>query len=647
MCLLPCREPPCDASRSVLRMCRAPLYYSRTDYFSIDPLPTGSAFKSAKAAADDDMELSVPPGEMLLPLLGPDFGSSADDGDMQHPRMQPMFDDRDHEHFLSRTASPLPQTPGTASFSHDPFRTASGNGSTLGSRSGSMSSRGRPDVRGYAVSTPLRAINYDYAMAFPRTFADTAARPRVASLVDRFLTYPVQTCKDDYDGDVEVGLLNHKLPERSQPGHKACEGCHMPFGGYFSSARKTFCRYCARVLCARCTDRKFVIPSYIINKGDFQVHAICLPCENHLQQHLYTPAIEFNRISATATKAIGEQRLDAIRRARDACMKHIYYNLLPSCPSRHAVLSLIPQDCIPYVSIFPGTQGARVSLADLCELQTRHIQLAMTHVEQLLRNHVSTCTHCVAVVRPCSADTSCTLRTVGVDTPPDGPEHPLGVPVGTADDSARDDSHSVPQPPADAGIVPGSSLTPETPDIPRDPQHEEARTTAGTNTPVPTTTSGSAVCDQKTADAAGLVTPTPMSPPATPDTSMLQAHYNQLRHDLMNLSNFSNFSGADTSGSSVLDHVGFLGVPGGVSPAAAVPHVDIGDDIVICRTCAKFCHRACFRSAEAQCLRCVYFRPDVMPALVHFAGGTTIRGAGGQERPADVYLWDTCTKNYF
>lgn len=172
---------------------------------------------------------------------------------------------------LSRTATPMPQTPIGTAYPHDPFSTVSGSSSNLGSRSGSMSSRGRPDLRGYSGNTPLRAINYDYAMAFPRTFADTAARPRVASLVNRFLTYPMQTHKDDFDGDVEIGLLNHKLPERSQPGHKACEGCHMPFGGYFSTARRTFCRYCARVLCTRCTDRKFVIPSYIINKGDFQV----------------------------------------------------------------------------------------------------------------------------------------------------------------------------------------------------------------------------------------------------------------------------------------------------------------------------------------------------------------------------------------
>lgn len=373
----------------------------------------------------------------------------------------------------------------------------------------------------------------------------------------------------------------------------------------------------------------------------FQVHAICHPCENHLQKHLYTPAIEFNRISDAASKAIGEHRLDAIRYAREACMKHIYYKLLPSCPSRHAVISLIPQDCIPYVSIFPGTQGARVSLADLCELQTRHIQLAMEHVEQLLRNHVTTCPHCVAVVRQCSADTSCTLRPTGATasstTATDSDNTRGAVAGGTGDLTGtipHTDADNGPywvadlprQSPARAhrGVATGASPSPDE-RLGAVSSMEACRAgdtgidgggSGATGHELTTTPGGTTPADGGNDD--GLVTPAPMSPPATPDTSMLQAHYNQLRHDLMNLSNLSNlsnFSAANTSGGSVLDHVGF---PLGVSPATVVPNVEIDDDIVICRTCAKFCHRACFRSAEAQCLRCVYFRPDVIPALMHF-----------------------------
>jgi hypothetical protein len=43
----------------------------------------------------------------------------------------------------------------------------------------------------------------------------------------------------------------------------------------------------------------------------------------------------------------------------------------------------------------------------MCELQTRHIMIALSQLEQLLRAHIEGCPHCSTVVKPCAAAHLC------------------------------------------------------------------------------------------------------------------------------------------------------------------------------------------------------------------------------------------------
>lgn len=43
----------------------------------------------------------------------------------------------------------------------------------------------------------LHAINYDYAMAFPRTLADSGVRQQKKSIVERFLIFPLWSLKEE------------------------------------------------------------------------------------------------------------------------------------------------------------------------------------------------------------------------------------------------------------------------------------------------------------------------------------------------------------------------------------------------------------------------------------------------------------------
>merc|ERR1719272_657126 len=74
------------------------------------------------------------------------------------------------------------------------------------------------------------------------------------------------------------------------------------------------------------------------------------------------------------------------------------------------MISLIPQNCTPYLAVFPDSVGARLSLADLCELQTQYPQRAMGQVVELLTNHVNRCPHCSTVERVCCGKTYCKRR---------------------------------------------------------------------------------------------------------------------------------------------------------------------------------------------------------------------------------------------
>eukprot|EP00036_Acanthoecidae_sp_10tr_P014005 CAMPEP_0206289860 /NCGR_PEP_ID=MMETSP0106_2-20121207/2328_1 /ASSEMBLY_ACC=CAM_ASM_000206 /TAXON_ID=81532 /ORGANISM="Acanthoeca-like sp., Strain 10tr" /LENGTH=173 /DNA_ID=CAMNT_0053720415 /DNA_START=394 /DNA_END=915 /DNA_ORIENTATION=+ len=70
------------------------------------------------------------------------------------------------------------------------------------------------------------------------------------------------------------------------------------------------------------------------------------------------------------------------------------------------------------------------------------------------------------------------------------------------------------------------------------------------------------------------------------------------------------------------------------------------DDIILCRSCAKFCHRCCFEVVEEQCARCVALRPDAArtPKMTsHMSADGPMLTAD----PADIFLWDTCQEHWF
>jgi len=76
------------------------------------------------------------------------------------------------------------------------------------------------------------------------------------------------------------------------------------------------CRYCGLFLCSDCSNRRFVIPWMVMQKGDFQPHTVCQPCESHLQSHIHMPLLDLSKISSTAKNSIGRERLETIFECR-------------------------------------------------------------------------------------------------------------------------------------------------------------------------------------------------------------------------------------------------------------------------------------------------------------------------------------------
>jgi len=69
-----------------------------------------------------------------------------------------------------------------------------------GSEAGRLLTLAPPSPRAAmrAPVTPLTAINYDYAMAFPRTLADSGVRRQKKSIVERFRLFPLWSPKEEY-----------------------------------------------------------------------------------------------------------------------------------------------------------------------------------------------------------------------------------------------------------------------------------------------------------------------------------------------------------------------------------------------------------------------------------------------------------------
>ena len=205
------------------------------------------------------------------------------------------------------------------------------------------------------------------------------------------------------------------------------------------------------------------------------------------------------------------------------------------------------------MTIFPESRGARISLADLCELQTRHIQNAMEKLELLLQNHVMHCNHCRQVSRRCGCGTYCVKLQLAA------PRTPSAVRRSVAPGAAELDpiNESFPQ-----ALPPGS-------------------------------------------------------PTGSPQTTFVPIGLESLLEN----------------GHS----------PGG---AAQPPLLLDVDDLVLCRTCAKYCHAECFMSAEAQCRSCTQLHPDVLPPERSFTPDA--RGQHRSARPSSIYLWDKdCDEHWY
>jgi hypothetical protein len=202
---------------------------SQPMYFATDPLPSGSVFRIGSVglgSAGAGIEYSVPPGELLLPILGTDFAP----GKESDVRCHLMFSQSDLDD-VRPPPGPDQSDETAASAAEDDER----RGSSV-SRHRSRASRTQ------SSTTTLHAINYDYALAFPRTLADSDVRRPNKSIVERFLAFPLQSRKEEYEGDIEFGFLNHTLPNRRSTMHTMCEACEQPFGGLFSRVRRSYCR---------------------------------------------------------------------------------------------------------------------------------------------------------------------------------------------------------------------------------------------------------------------------------------------------------------------------------------------------------------------------------------------------------------------
>ncbi|KAJ5076782.1 rabenosyn-5 [Anaeramoeba ignava] len=162
-----------------------------------------------------------------------------------------------------------------------------------------------------------------------------------------------------YDQNSE--LLNHDLPYF----HKGdcCEECGTKFT---LLVRSDHCMYCGRILCSTCCSRTSIIPSKIVQQGDFEQHHTCLKCEDHLVRHFKIPLINFDNLTQLSIKKIGIQKIDEIRRLRQRILDEIYHTLLDKQkdPCSSFLLSFLNG------KRFPGLfyQNPRLSLQDFVSI---------------------------------------------------------------------------------------------------------------------------------------------------------------------------------------------------------------------------------------------------------------------------------------
>eukprot|EP00048_Salpingoeca_helianthica_P008598 m.124428 g.124428 ORF g.124428 m.124428 type:complete len:933 (+) comp14649_c3_seq1:144-2942(+) len=289
-----------------------------------------------------------------------------------------------------------------------------------------------------------RAINYDYAMSFPRTLADPNRELDPHEPRDRLLHFAARPLLEPYAFETEPGLLRHDIPPRGPEG-EACEecGCALPrTRGLLSfGSNRTHCRYCGRLLCLDCCRHAALVPAYIINKGDFKVHSLCGTCDTRLALMSPIPAIILARLCPRATQAFGPDKVPRVLALCRSLQQTLFAVIFPDCPSRHILLSLVDRSLWHYIAPYP--YGPRISFAELAQHQ---LPLdGLTSLAALLQSHVSFCASCRRVrKRECAAGglctrpgdrTSMTSQPASPATPAQAPTH--AVPISSIASSSR------------------------------------------------------------------------------------------------------------------------------------------------------------------------------------------------------------------
>jgi len=206
------------------------------------------------------------------------------------------------------------------------------------------------------------------------------------------------------------GLLNHRLAWRHNG--DICEDCLYRFKFIDLMRRRMNCCYCGRLLCSICCTKESVLPAQIIEHGDFDTHPVCNECEAHISANIGSPMINFTRLSVTAIKSIGIQKIDKIKRLRADMVKYLYLQILPECNSRNFLVSLIPIKLSSFLE--PSIQELQelglahdsndtqknkwaplISLRELLEIKMgTSFETLLETLQNLLLNHTKFCLYC-------------------------------------------------------------------------------------------------------------------------------------------------------------------------------------------------------------------------------------------------------------
>eukprot|EP00049_Salpingoeca_infusionum_P013058 m.243608 g.243608 ORF g.243608 m.243608 type:complete len:995 (+) comp15347_c0_seq3:696-3680(+) len=262
-----------------------------------------------------------------------------------------------------------------------------------------------------AAAATMEGINFDYAIPFPRTVTSgMVVQAPVLSMAEQVLKFGAERHKSKFFADSDTDFLNYKLPQRGSDS-PVCEQCRCALVGGLSlhqERRRTFCRYCQRSMCISCCNGSFVIPSYMLNKANFQTHSVCTACEDHLRKHFTKPVLRMDWIGRDLRRDISESVFTQVVGLRAKLQKQVYFHILPGCNSKESVLALIPRSLFMLVAQFQSHDDARMSPSLLIRIQTENVLSSLEQVHRLLECHILSCDSCRAP-RFCCSEHLCAL----------------------------------------------------------------------------------------------------------------------------------------------------------------------------------------------------------------------------------------------